>query len=220
MTTITPSQKILYVSPPGDTLLELLDERGFSVENFANQVNVSVAYLNDIILGKLPILEEFALKLEQALSIPASFWNAREQDYQEALAQQAHPQYALEEFEAITVYAFLETLRRLTSPLPLSLQQNINQLRKAIITDTKTVLNTTLRELVKDSLISPIYQQIRSELNQNYRLQEACSPERKKNTSALSDLLNVFVDIVEAPSANEEAKVLAPELDRLFKCLF
>jgi predicted HTH domain antitoxin len=139
---------------------------------------------------------------------------------QEALVKQAKSRYVLGKLEAITVYAFLETLLRLTDPLPLNLQENINQMREAITTDTKIALNTTLRELVKDSFISPIYQQIRFEINQRYTPQEASTSKIEDNIIELSELLNTFDKVVEAPSASEKAKMLAPELDRLFNCLF
>lgn len=43
--------------------------------------------INEIIQGKTAITSETALQLELVLDIPASFWNNREQQYQEANAR-------------------------------------------------------------------------------------------------------------------------------------
>lgn len=76
-----------YVSPPGDTLEEILEERGMSQAELAERMGRTTKTINEIIKGKAPITPETALQLERVLNIPAQFWNSREQQYREALAR-------------------------------------------------------------------------------------------------------------------------------------
>ena len=78
-----------YVSPPGETLADVLEDRGMSQAELARRTGLAKKTVNEIIKGKAPITPETALKLERVLGVPASFWNAREQRYREFLARQA-----------------------------------------------------------------------------------------------------------------------------------
>lgn len=75
------------VSPPGDTLEELLEERGMSQADLAERTGRSKKLINEIIQGKAPISAETALQLELVLGTPARFWLEREQQYRESLAR-------------------------------------------------------------------------------------------------------------------------------------
>jgi len=75
------------VSPPGETLEELLAERGISQTELAEHIGVSKNTISEIINGKSAITAEIALQLELVLGTPASFWNNRERFYREALAR-------------------------------------------------------------------------------------------------------------------------------------
>jgi len=76
-----------YVSLPGETLEELLAERGMSQEELAEHIGISMNTISEIISGKSAITAEIALQLESVLGAPASFWNSRERLYREALAR-------------------------------------------------------------------------------------------------------------------------------------
>lgn len=78
-----------YVSPPGETLEEALDERGMTQVDFAQRIGMSRKHLKQMLGGTAPITPETALKFERVLGIPARFWNNREQQYREFLARQA-----------------------------------------------------------------------------------------------------------------------------------
>jgi HTH-type transcriptional regulator / antitoxin HigA len=84
------------VSPPGATLLEVLEERGMSQRDFALRTGVSIKHISNLITGKAGISAEMALTLETALQIPARFWLAREARYQEYLARR-RSDHALEQ---------------------------------------------------------------------------------------------------------------------------
>ncbi|MBD2774380.1 HigA family addiction module antitoxin [Iningainema tapete] len=82
--TIQNQYKPDYVSPPGETLQEVLEERGMSQAELAERMGRPKKTINEIINAKAAITPETALQLERVLSIPASFWNNRERRYQEA----------------------------------------------------------------------------------------------------------------------------------------
>lgn len=82
--TFTPD----YISPPGETLEDVLDERGMTQAELADRTGLSRKTVNEIIKGKAPITSDTALHLERVLGVPARFWNAREHQYREALARQ------------------------------------------------------------------------------------------------------------------------------------
>ncbi|MFH1635194.1 MAG: helix-turn-helix domain-containing protein [Chloroflexota bacterium] len=78
-----------FVSPPGETLLEMLEERGMSQAELAERTGRPKKTINEIIKGKATITPATALQLERVLGAPANFWNNREQQYRESLARQA-----------------------------------------------------------------------------------------------------------------------------------
>lgn len=75
------------VSPPGETLSELLNTRGMSQAELAGRTGRPVKTINEIIKGKTAITAETALQFELVLGVPASFWNNREQQYRETIAK-------------------------------------------------------------------------------------------------------------------------------------
>lgn len=77
-----------FISPPGETLEEILQTKGMSQSELAERTGRTPKTINEIIKGKLSIGPETALQLERVFSIPASFWNNRQRRYDEYLAQQ------------------------------------------------------------------------------------------------------------------------------------
>ena len=78
-----------YVSPPGETLADVLEERSMTQADLARRAGLSKKTVNQIVKGKDPITPETALKLERVLGIPARFWLTREQHYREFLVSAA-----------------------------------------------------------------------------------------------------------------------------------
>lgn len=74
-----------WVSPPGDTIADLLEERGWTQAELADRTGYSTKYINQLIKGKVPLSGESALKLESVFGAPARFWMTREAQYQEDL---------------------------------------------------------------------------------------------------------------------------------------
>jgi len=76
------------VSPPGETLAEILEMRKMSQAELAERTGRPKKTINEIVKGKAAITPETALQLELVLGTPAGFWIGREQHYREALARQ------------------------------------------------------------------------------------------------------------------------------------
>ena len=74
------------VSPPGETLREILDERGISQADLALRMGRPRKTITEIINGKAALTHETALQLELVLGVPAGFWDARERTYRAHLA--------------------------------------------------------------------------------------------------------------------------------------
>lgn len=82
------------VSPPGETLADLLEEHGLSQSELAGRMGRPIKTINEVIKGKVSITRETAIQLERVLGAPADFWLTREARYQEWLAR-------AEEFECM-----------------------------------------------------------------------------------------------------------------------
>jgi HTH-type transcriptional regulator/antitoxin HigA len=79
--------------PPGETIQEILDERGMTQRELADRLQVTTKHVNKLIKGTASLTYDMAIKMESVLDIPASFWNNLEMKYQDTLARnQALPQ--------------------------------------------------------------------------------------------------------------------------------
>jgi len=76
-----------FVTPPGETLEEILEVVCMSQVDLARRMGRPVKTINEIIKGKAGITPETALQLELVLDTPASFWNNREKRFRESLAR-------------------------------------------------------------------------------------------------------------------------------------
>jgi HTH-type transcriptional regulator/antitoxin HigA len=75
-----------WVSPPGDTLADLLEERDWTQAELAQRTGFTRKHINDLLKGRAGITAETAERLELVFEAPASFWLEREAQYQRALA--------------------------------------------------------------------------------------------------------------------------------------
>lgn len=76
-----------WISPPGDTILDLLEEKGWKQTELAKRTGFTTKHISLLINGKAPITEETAIKLERVVGGAAHFWLAREAQYREGLAR-------------------------------------------------------------------------------------------------------------------------------------
>lgn len=76
-----------WISPPGDSIADLLDDLGWTQSEFAERTGFTNKHVSLLINGKASITEETALKLERVVGSDARFWLNREAQYREALAR-------------------------------------------------------------------------------------------------------------------------------------
>src|SRR5438132_5099709 len=88
MTEALPVYAPREVSPPGDTLRDLMEERALSQAELSRRLGRPAQAVNEIVAGKKEITEDTALELERVLQVPAHFWLAREARYREYMARQ------------------------------------------------------------------------------------------------------------------------------------
>lgn len=76
-----------WASPPGDTILDILEERDWTQAELARRSGYSTKHINNIVKGKVPLTEDVAVKLEIVLGTSARFWLTREAEYRERKAK-------------------------------------------------------------------------------------------------------------------------------------
>ena len=72
-----------WVSPPGDTIVDLIEERGWTQVNLAARLGFSHKHVSQLIEGEVPLTKEAALRLGQVLGAGVGFWLTRETRYRE-----------------------------------------------------------------------------------------------------------------------------------------
>ena len=78
------------LSPPGATLLDLLEERVMSQAELAARIGRPLQTINAIVKGKAAITPDIAIQFERLFGVPASFWNNREAQYRESVTRRHH----------------------------------------------------------------------------------------------------------------------------------
>ena len=72
---------------PGETIADVLKERGITQAELAALASASPAYVSKVIAGKSGISSEFAMNLEYALGVPKSFWLNLQANYEAELLE-------------------------------------------------------------------------------------------------------------------------------------
>ena len=73
-----------WVSPPGHTIISLLEENELTVEDFARRIGRTESIAQKLLNGKHTIDIELARQLTAVFGASESFWMAREHDYRAA----------------------------------------------------------------------------------------------------------------------------------------
>lgn len=76
-----------WVSPPGDSILDIADERGWTQAELAQRLGYTEKHVSQLINGKVPLSVDAALRLERVLGSNAWFWLAREANFQKHKAR-------------------------------------------------------------------------------------------------------------------------------------
>ena len=72
---------------PGETIADVLEERGITQAELATRTGVTPAYVSNVIAGKKDISSNFAMALEYALDVPKSFWLNLQANYDAELLE-------------------------------------------------------------------------------------------------------------------------------------
>jgi addiction module HigA family antidote len=73
--------------PPGETISEILQERGITQTDFALMLGRTEKNVSQLVNGKAPVSPELAIDLERVLGVPAGMWNNLESTYRDLLAR-------------------------------------------------------------------------------------------------------------------------------------
>src|SRR4051795_10896239 len=76
-----------YISPPGETIADLLDEREMTQTEVAKRLGVTLKHVNQVVNGGASISADLALGLEEGFRVPAHIWRNRGSPYQAAMAR-------------------------------------------------------------------------------------------------------------------------------------
>jgi HTH-type transcriptional regulator/antitoxin HigA len=74
-----------YAVAPGETLQELLEERGMSQRELTRRAGLSPKHVNKLLHGLVPLSKDVALRLERVTGTPARLWNRLEANYRSDL---------------------------------------------------------------------------------------------------------------------------------------
>lgn len=69
------------VSPPGDTIIDLMDEHGLTDEDLSKKIGVSISKGQQLLRGHIPLNESMALRLQDIFNVSVEFWLKREGAY-------------------------------------------------------------------------------------------------------------------------------------------
>ena len=76
-----------WVLAPGESVLDLAEERGWTQGELAQRLGYSEKHISQLINGKVPITVDAAQRLERVLGSSIDFWLALEANYQKHKAR-------------------------------------------------------------------------------------------------------------------------------------
>lgn len=75
------------VSSPGETIKDIMDERGWSVEKLAEKTSLTLKDAHNLLKGKFKITNTLADKLGEVFGTDSSFWLERYKNYAEYMTK-------------------------------------------------------------------------------------------------------------------------------------
>lgn len=86
---------------PGETIADVLEDRGITQAELASRTGVSPAYVSNVIAGNKGISANFAMGLEYALGVSKSFWLNLQANYESELLEINEEQTITEEERSV-----------------------------------------------------------------------------------------------------------------------
>jgi addiction module HigA family antidote len=101
-----------YAIPPGETLVEVLAERGMSQAELARRTGLSTKHINQIVLGAATLSADTALRFEFVTGVSAQVWTALESAYQVAQTRQDESARLAKQVDWLHQLPIAELIRR------------------------------------------------------------------------------------------------------------
>jgi len=147
---------------PGETIAELLEERGITQSELATRTGVTPAYISNVISGKKDISSKFAMNLEYAFGVPKSFWLNLQANYDAELLE-LNETFTITETEKSVCKSLAEVIEHLRKigkiPPVTRLEDTILSLRKALqisnIDNLKNLVPAGAFRLASNTAINP-----------------------------------------------------------------
>jgi HTH-type transcriptional regulator/antitoxin HigA len=89
---------------PGETIAEILSERGITQADFALRLGRTEKNVSQLVTGIAPVTHELAISLERVLGVPAEFWNNAESRYRGLLSRAAERERLAEDVQWATQF--------------------------------------------------------------------------------------------------------------------
>ena len=148
---------------PGETIADVLEERGITQAELANRTGVSTAYVSSVISGKKNISSNFAMALEYALGVPKTFWLNLQANYEAELLELNESNTVTDEEKTVLpkLHEIVEWLRKVQLiPRDQDKENTVLSLRKALRISDISKLNTLVAEgafrVSKGALVDPV----------------------------------------------------------------
>lgn len=120
---------------PGETIADVLEDRGITQAELATRTGVSAAYVSSVISGKKDISTRFAMSLEYALGVSKSFWLNLQANYDAELLE-FNEKLTITEEEKQACHTLAEVVKFLRKkgviPVAQKLEETVLSLRKAL----------------------------------------------------------------------------------------
>lgn len=72
-----------WVSAPGTTIADILEEKGITVADFAGAMGIQLKVARELLAGKVAITEELASDLSSVVGVSSTFWINREAQFRD-----------------------------------------------------------------------------------------------------------------------------------------
>ena len=99
------------ISKPGLTILDFLEEKGWTQTELSQRMGRPINKVNEIITGKISITPETAIQLERVLGVPSSFWNNRQKQYDEFIANEKEKEKLSKHINWLTKFPINEMIK-------------------------------------------------------------------------------------------------------------
>ena len=90
MTEVTMYFTPQWVSPPGDTIQDVIEERDWNLDQLSEALGYSPQFINQLLNGEAIITKDIALNLARVIGSTSEFWLNREAQYRFQLTNQKY----------------------------------------------------------------------------------------------------------------------------------